>query len=116
MAKLSVRIDLVPGGRIGPGKIALLERVESEGSIAAAGRAMGMSYRRAWELVDAMNRTFARPVVSTRMGGKTGGGARLTEFGRELVAHYRSIEAQAHASTESHLRALDAAVASAEPG
>lgn len=78
MPTLSLRIDLEPEGRIGPGKIELLEKIASFGSIAAGGRAMGMSYRRAWELVDELNRVFGKPVLTSQSGGRHGGGAALT--------------------------------------
>jgi len=76
MAQLSIRIDLGPDFRIGPGKIALLEMIARHGSISAAGRALGMSYRRAWMLVEAMNTGFGRPVVEAQSGGRAGRGAR----------------------------------------
>lgn len=110
MATLSVRIDLEPRGRIGPGKIRLLEKLEELGSISAAGRAMGMSYRRAWLLVDELNGVFGQPVVSTRMGGASGGGAALTPFGSELVRTYRAIEEKAQEASRSHLTALQTAM------
>ncbi len=90
-ARLSLRVDL-PGGRIGPGKIALLEAIGREGSISAGGRAMGMSYKRAWELVDQLNVLLGRPVVAVSIGGRTGGGARLTPEGEALIADYRGME------------------------
>ncbi|MCE4226376.1 LysR family transcriptional regulator [Methylobacterium sp. C25] len=92
MASLSIRIDLAPDNRVGPGKIQLLEMIAEHGSISAAGRALGMSYRRAWMLVEAMNKGFGQPVVEAQIGGKAGGGARLSTFGADLVAHYRAIE------------------------
>ncbi|MCJ2144400.1 MULTISPECIES: winged helix-turn-helix domain-containing protein [unclassified Methylobacterium] len=92
MASLSIRIDVAPGNRIGPGKVQLLEMIAEHGSISAAGRALGMSYRRAWMLVEAMNSGFGRPVVEAQIGGKAGGGARLSTLGADLVAHYRAIE------------------------
>ncbi len=103
--ELSLRIDL-PGGRIGPGKIRLLEAIAREGSISAAGRAQGMSYRRAWELVDALNRLLGIPVVATSSGGARGGGAALTPAGAALVADYRAIEAAARRAAAPRLRAL----------
>ncbi|MBX9752683.1 MAG: winged helix-turn-helix domain-containing protein [Roseococcus sp.] len=90
-ARLSLRVDL-PGGRIGPGKIALLEAIGREGSISAAGRALGMSYKRAWELVDQLNTLLSQPVVAVSIGGSRGGGARLTEEGEALIADYRAME------------------------
>ena len=102
---LSLRIDL-PQGRIGPGKIELLEAIDTEGSISAAGRALGMSYRRAWELVDALNKLLGVPVVEASTGGYRGGGALLTDQGRQLVADYRAIERAAHRAAETRLEAL----------
>lgn len=102
---LSLRIDL-PGGRIGPGKIALLEAIDREGSISAAGRALGMSYRRAWDLVDAMNKVLGAAVVEASTGGYRGGGAVLTDAGRNLVADYRAIERAAHRAAEPRLLSL----------
>jgi molybdate transport system regulatory protein len=102
---LSLRIDL-PRGRIGPGKIHLLEAIDREGSISAAGRALGMSYKRAWDLVDALNKLLGEPVVAASTGGHRGGGARLTEAGRSLVSDYRAIERAAHRVAERRLAAL----------
>ena len=102
---LSLRIDL-PQGRIGPGKIALLEAIGREGSISAAGRALGMSYKRAWDLVDALNKLVGEPVVAASTGGHRGGGAMLTEAGRSLVSDYRAIEQAAHQAAEPRLAAL----------
>jgi molybdate transport system regulatory protein len=104
-ALLSLRIDL-PGGRIGPGKIALLEAIDREGSISAAGRALGMSYKRAWDLVDQLNGLVGTPVVATSPGGYRGGGAVLTDAGRGLVADYRAIERAAARAAEPRLGAL----------
>jgi molybdate transport system regulatory protein len=108
MARLSIRIDLEPEGRIGPGKIALLERIEAAGSISAAGRDLGMSYRRAWLLVEALNGLFDGPVVTTQTGGSHGGGARLTALGRELVTSYRGLEREAEALAAARLAGLEA--------
>ncbi len=102
---LSLRIDL-PSGRIGPGKIHLLEAIDREGSISAAGRALGMSYKRAWDLVDALNRQAGTPVVEASPGGHRGGGAMLTDAGRDLVADYRAIERAATRAAEPRLSAL----------
>src|ERR1700689_812301 len=93
--KLTLRVDLGGGRALGPGKIRLLEAIEKTGSISQAGRALGMSYRRAWLLVDDMNHCFRAPVVATQPGGVRGGGAALTQLGRELIETYRAIEAQA---------------------
>ena len=111
MAKLTIRVDLGPSGALGPGKIRLLEAIDATGSISAAGRSMKMSYRRAWLLIDDLNRLFRRPVVATRLGGATGGGAELTAFGKRLIRHYRSMETEAHAVLRPHLNALQTALA-----
>ncbi len=102
---LSLRIDL-PRGRVGPGKIDLLEAIDREGSISAAGRALGMSYKRAWDLVDALNRLLGQAAVAASPGGHRGGGATLTEAGRSLVADYRAIEQAAQRAAEPRLAAL----------
>ena len=88
----SVRLDFAGERRLGPGKILLLERIMETGSISAAGRRLKMSYRRAWLLVDAMNRMFTEPVVIAAMGGVHGGGAEVTDFGRRLIETYRAVE------------------------
>lgn len=108
MPNLSIRIDFDEEGRLGPGKVTLLERIAREGSISAAGRSMNMSYKRAWELVSEINDSFAEPLVSAQTGGKSGGGAVLTERGQELIRHYRAIERKALSATSAHLRALQA--------
>ena len=91
--RVRVRLDFGEGRRIGPGKIDLIDAVGRTGSIAAAGRSMGMSYRRAWLLVSAVNQMFDEPVVASHAGGREGGGAVLTDFGRRLVEAYRRVEA-----------------------
>ena len=111
MARLTIRIDLSDREAIGPGKIRLLELVGESGSISAAGRAMNMSYRRAWMLVDSLNRCFRSPVVETQLGGSRGGGAVLTELGHDLIARYRAIERAAAKASASMLATLDAAQA-----
>jgi molybdate transport system regulatory protein len=109
MAKLTFRIEFDSDDAVGPGKIRLLEHLRETGSISAAGRAMDMSYRRAWLLIDALNQSFREPVVVTQLGGKNGGGAVLTPFGDELIAHYREMEATAHSTLKPHLMALEKA-------
>ena len=103
---LSLRIDLDDDERIGPGKIQLLEQIRESGSISAAGRAMDMSYKRAWDLVDEINRICRQPAVDRQTGGKNGGGAALTPFGESLVARYRKIERDADAAVRKELAAL----------
>jgi molybdate transport system regulatory protein len=93
--RVSIRFDLPSGGRIGPGKITLLEAITREGSIAGAARALGMSYPRAWALVEAVDAALGVPAVSRAPGGHRGGGAELTEAGRALIARYREVEAAA---------------------
>jgi molybdate transport system regulatory protein len=90
--RLTLRVDFGASRSIGPGKIRLLEAIERTGSISQAGRALGMSYRRAWLLIDDMNQCFRHAVVSAKPGGSQGGGAVLTEFGAGLVRDYRAIE------------------------
>ena len=111
LPSLSLRIDLDPRGRISPGKIQLLENIRSRGSMSAAGRAMNMSYRRAWLLVDEMNRICGQAVVETQEGGKGGGGTKLTPFGLTLVARYRKIEWSVEIAARKELRALRSAKA-----
>ena len=108
LPSLSVRIDLNAEGRIGPGKIQLLENIRSCGSISAAGRAMNMSYKRAWDLVAEINRICRRAAVERQTGGKNGGGAMLTPFGQSLVARYRKIERSAEIAARKELQALRA--------
>jgi molybdate transport system regulatory protein len=107
-----LRIDMKPEGRVGPGKIDLLERIEEHGSISAAARAMQMSYRRACELVDELGRCFGRPVVTAQVGGIGGGGAMLTPLGRDLVTQYRAIERKARQAARQHLIRLTSSRAS----
>jgi molybdate transport system regulatory protein len=112
---ISVRVDLAPTSRLGPGKIDLLEAIEETGSISGAGRLMKMSYRRAWLLVDDLNRMFRRPLVEASTGGANGGGAHLTPLGREVVAHYRAIESKALKAASLHIDALQDAAAEPVP-
>ncbi len=113
-ASLSLRITLSDGTRIGPGKADLLNHIAETGSIAAAGRAMGMSYKRAWALVETLNTAFKTPLVHSSRGGAKGGGAELTELGRQILAVYRRIETNATGATiadleilQSHLKVQD---------
>jgi molybdate transport system regulatory protein len=96
MADISVsfRVDFSPNCAVGPGKIALLEHIGSTGSLSEAARRLKMSYRRAWLLLEDLNTSFQQPVAQMSVGGRGGGGASLTQFGTDLVAAYRSLEAQ----------------------
>lgn len=93
--RLEPRLRILLGPTIGPGKAALLEAIADTGSIAAAGRRMGMSYRRAWYLVKTMNAGFRESLVEAVKGGAQGGGAQLTSVGHEVLRRYRAMEAQA---------------------
>jgi len=105
--RLSIRIDLTNGDRIGPGKIALLEAIKSAGSISAAARQIGMSYRRAWLLVEEINAALRQPAVAAATGGKQGGGAAVTPVGEEIITLYRAIERAAHTGAAKEFRAVD---------
>jgi molybdate transport system regulatory protein len=113
-SKKSSKPDLRPQIRImfrkaiamGPGKADLLRAIDETGSISAAARQMEMSYRRAWLLVDTMNQAFKSPVVVTLTGGKAGGGAAVTEFGKDVLRRYSAMEAKASASVARELRSF----------
>ena len=91
---------------MGPGKAELLDRIDRTGSIAAAGREMGMSYKRAWMLIETLNAMFRSPLVESTRGGPKGGGAALTAVGRMVLEAYRTIEADAAATVETRLESL----------
>jgi molybdate transport system regulatory protein len=114
--RLTLRVDLGDGRALGPGKIRLLEAIASTGSISQAGRNLGMSYRRAWLLVDDMNNCFRDRVIEAQPGGAHGGGATLTPFGNALVERYRAIEAEALEATRKHLSDLESALKGTRPG
>ena len=103
---LKFKLQLMCGDQIalGPGKADLLEAIDSEGSISGAGRALGMSYRRAWLLVDEMNRCFADKLVETLTGGGRDRGARVTDAGHIVLAAYRELEAAAERATDISAR------------
>lgn len=107
MAKLKLSIVFESGTRIGPGKASLLESIRDTGSISAAARDMGMSYKRAWLLLDSINQAFAEPVVTAATGGSGGGGAILTAFGVELLERYRRMDSAAAAATADDVAALE---------
>ncbi|HUQ76580.1 MAG TPA: LysR family transcriptional regulator [Burkholderiales bacterium] len=101
---LTLRVLGKRAAAMGPGKAELIERIGETGSISAAARAMGMSYRRAWQLVEALNRDFTQPVVETSTGGHRGGGARVTPFGLRVAASFRAMEAKASAAIATDLQ------------
>lgn len=101
-----LRIVLAPGVFLGPGKGELLEGIRDSGSIAAAGRRMGMSYKRAWQLVETLNGYFRSPLVVAATGGKAGGGARLTRLGEQVLARYQSMTAATEAACAKDIKAL----------
>src|SRR3984893_14042624 len=108
--RLTLRVDFGTDRAIGPGKVLLLEAIRDTGSISQAGRSLGMSYRRAWLLVDDMNRCFREPVGSAQPGGWKGGGAARTALGEKVVQRYRPSETQAPAATKPQLHDLEASV------
>jgi molybdate transport system regulatory protein len=107
MARIKISLILDSGARIGPGKAALLESVRDTGSISAAGRAMGMDYKRAWTLIDSLNCAFDEPLVSRTTGGSGGGGATLTSFGADVLERYRRLEQEAAKLGRADLKALE---------
>ena len=108
--RVSLRLDFGDTVRLGPGKVRLLELVDQRGSISAAARAMGMSYRHAWLLVDSLNQAFTEPVVATRPGGKADRRAELTRFGREVIGRFNAMEVAARNAVACDLRVLKAAI------
>jgi molybdate transport system regulatory protein len=107
-AKLDVRVRLISGDEraMGPGKADLLEHIAQLGSISAAAKAMAMSYSRAWQLVDSMNRAFKSPLVEAATGGARGGGAQVTEQGRQALAQYREMQRAAENAAQLHAQAF----------
>ena len=110
-ARIRLRIVFNDCGPLGPGKIDVLEAVARTGSISGAGRELGMSYRRCWLLIDAINHMFRQPSVIASAGGAQGGGAQLTPFGEQLVAAYRRVEAQTRAALKTEFAAFAAEIA-----
>ncbi len=106
MARLTIRIDFDDGSGLGPGKVQLLELVAETGSIRKAAARLGMSYRKAWLLLQALKETFGTPLVETASGGKSGGGTSLTGLGREVVIRYRNLERAAAKAAAPDLKAL----------
>lgn len=114
-ARLKIKTQLMLGDEIalGPGKAELLEWIDRAGSISAAAKGMGLSYRRAWLMVDTMNRCFRAPLVSAAHGGAKGGGAHLTDEGRAVIADYRVLVSSLSALTDSASERLTSRLASA---
>lgn len=102
----AIRLMAGQATALGPGKAALLEALGRTGSISAAARSLGMSYRRAWSLIDSANRHFRGDLVTTATGGRGGGGARLTELGADALRRYRLIEEKAAAAVADDLAAF----------
>lgn len=102
------RISVTAEFIVGPGKIDLLRAIAEHGSITAAARSLGMGYRRAWALLDAMNRNLPKPVVESSTGGKGGGGAKVTEVGTALIAAYDDIEKACNRAAAPSLAAIEA--------
>lgn len=108
---LFIRVGFDGRATLGPGKARLMEAIAATGSITAAGRSLGMSYRRAWLLIDDLNHLFRAPLVSAQRGGDRGGGAALTPLGEQVLARYRALERDALAAVRPHLEALAADLA-----
>jgi len=107
MVKIKLSIIFESGARIGPGKAKLLASIRDTGSISAAARDMAMSYKRAWLLVESMNKAFTTPVVTAAPGGSRGGGALLTPFGVKLLDRYRRMQTTASAAVAKDVAALE---------
>jgi molybdate transport system regulatory protein len=108
MSSLTVRfrVDFGRNEAVGPGKVTLLEHIDECGSLSQAARELGMSYRRAWQLLESLNVTFRLPVATTSVGGRGGGGAALTAFGRDLIKTYRAFDAEVQTRANRHFKAF----------
>jgi len=113
---VSFRVDFSPECAVGPGKIALLEHIAASGSLSEAARKLGMSYRRAWLLLEDLNTSFQQPVAQMSVGGRGGGGASLTPFGTELVTAYRAFETHIKKRAQTAFPATALPVPAATPG
>lgn len=105
-SSIKIRLYLNDKVALGPGKADLLDAIMQNGSISAAGRAMEMSYKRAWDLVNTMNESFAKPIVVTAKGGSHGGGAEVTEFGQQILKQYRQAQMNAEKTIEDEMLSL----------
>jgi molybdate transport system regulatory protein len=113
--KIKIRIDFDDSHAVGPGKIALLERMRDCGSLSQAARELDMSYRRAWQLLDSLNTSFNEPVIVTSIGGKGGGGSEITKLGLALIDAYRALEQEMTARAQQFFKPLRSQVAPAAP-
>ena len=111
--KVKVRIDFDDAHSVGPGKIALLERMRDCGSLSQAARELDMSYRRAWQLLDSLNTSFNEPVIVTSIGGKGGGGSEITKFGLTLIDSYRALEKEMTGRAQQFFKQMRSQVAAA---
>jgi molybdate transport system regulatory protein len=116
MTRVLLRLYLTPDRPLGPGKIKILETIRDRGSISEAARAMKMSYRSAWLLVDSMNSVFREPVVTTTLGGRGGGAAALTAFGARVIQRYRAMERATHRVIARDLASLERSLRTASRG
>jgi molybdate transport system regulatory protein len=107
---IRLRIDFGSVSSLGPGKVALLEHIARAGSLSQAARELGLSYRRAWQLLDDLNHSFRDPVASASVGGVGGGGVQLTAFAKELIAAYRRVESAALNETRTQFASLVKAI------
>lgn len=113
MVRIVLGFDFDDGRFIGRGRIALLELIGQHGSISQAAKAMNMSYKRAWYLMEGFGNCFNEPLIERHKGGKGGGSARLTPFGEEVIRRYRSMEKLAHKAFAEHVAALEPKLSSA---
>jgi molybdate transport system regulatory protein len=102
--RVTIRLDFDRANSVGPGKIALLERMRESGSLSQAARELGMSYRRGWQLLASLNRSFKEPLVETAVGGSGGGGSTLTPLGESMIRAYRTFENEANRRAERQFR------------
>jgi molybdate transport system regulatory protein len=116
VARVKLRVVFEGEHSLGPGKVQLLEAVAETGSISAAARSMEMAYRHAWVLIEDLNQCFGEPVVATATGGRTGGGAKLTPLGRELVRRFRALERRARRAVAADVAAIEARIGGGAAG
>jgi len=110
------RIDFADDCNVGPGKVRLLEAIQKSGSLSRAARDLGMSYRRAWLLIESLNTSFSEPCTAAAVGGKGGGGMQVTPFGCTLIKSYRTLEVDIQQASARHLRAVVVNVGGARAG